>query len=132
MSLWRRSSQRWIPRRSFAIAPGPLVRKTSAAFSMRRGKSRRLMAIGYPDFDGSATMSPADPITSRPSPRQAEWAQARLAAISVRLARAGHDLRGILAPALPTAERLQMHDDPAIKRAGDRVARSVDRATDLV
>src|SRR5262249_5909951 len=42
-----------------------------------------------------------------------------------------HDLRGILSPAMLTAERLQMSADPSVKRAGDVVLRTVERATEL-
>jgi hypothetical protein len=40
-----------------------------------------------------------------------------------------HDLRGILSPALLMADRLLAHDDPAVKRAGEVIARTVERAT---
>ena len=39
-----------------------------------------------------------------------------------------HDLRGVLSPALMVADRLVNNPDPAIRRAGDAVVRSVDRA----
>jgi hypothetical protein len=38
-------------------------------------------------------------------------------------------LRGILSPALLMADRLLAHDDPAVKRAGEVIARTVERAT---
>ncbi len=43
-----------------------------------------------------------------------------------------HDLRGILSPALMVSDRLVNHADPAIRRAGESVVRSVDRATTLL
>ena len=43
-----------------------------------------------------------------------------------------HDLRGVLSPALMVADRLVNNPDPAIRRAGDAVVRSVDRATALL
>jgi signal transduction histidine kinase len=64
--------------------------------------------------------------------RAALWRNARLAALGAALARVSHDLRGILAPALLTAERLQGNPDPALRRVGDSIARTVERATDLV
>ncbi|HVC59296.1 MAG TPA: HAMP domain-containing sensor histidine kinase [Acetobacteraceae bacterium] len=64
--------------------------------------------------------------------RDALWRNARLAALGSAVARISHDLRGILAPALLTAERLQNHQDAAVQRAGDILVRTVDRATDLV
>lgn len=43
-----------------------------------------------------------------------------------------HDLRGVLSPALMMADRLVNNPDPAVRRAGDAVVRSVDRATALL
>jgi signal transduction histidine kinase len=64
--------------------------------------------------------------------RGALWRNARLAALGSAVARISHDLRGILAPALLTAERLQAHPDGTVQRSGDILVRTVDRATDLV
>jgi len=64
--------------------------------------------------------------------RNALWRNARLAALGSAVARISHDLRGILAPALLTAERLQIHQDSSVQRAGEILLRTVDRATDLV
>ena len=43
-----------------------------------------------------------------------------------------HDLRGVLSPALMMADRLVDNPDPAVRRAGNAVVRSVDRATALL
>lgn len=43
-----------------------------------------------------------------------------------------HDLRGVLSPALMMADRLLRNEDPAIRRAGQAVVRSVERATALL
>ncbi|HUN43046.1 MAG TPA: HAMP domain-containing sensor histidine kinase [Acetobacteraceae bacterium] len=64
--------------------------------------------------------------------RNALWRNARLAALGNAVARISHDLRGVLAPALLMAERLQNHSDETVQRAGDMLLRTVDRATDLV
>jgi signal transduction histidine kinase len=64
--------------------------------------------------------------------RNALWRNARLAALGSAVARISHDLRGILAPALLAAERLQKHQDDAVQRTGEVLLRTVDRATDLV
>jgi signal transduction histidine kinase len=64
--------------------------------------------------------------------RAALWRNARLAALGAAVSRASHDLRGILSPALLTAERLQSHADPKVSRAGDVLVRAVERATELV
>lgn len=64
--------------------------------------------------------------------RAALWRNARLAALGTVVAKVSHDLRGILTPALLTAERLQLNADPKVQRAGETLAQAVDRATDLV
>lgn len=64
--------------------------------------------------------------------RAALWRNARLAALGTVVAKVSHDLRGILTPALLTSERLQLHADPKVQRAGETLAQAVDRATDLV
>jgi len=64
--------------------------------------------------------------------RAALWRNARLAALGTTVAKVSHDLRGILSPALLTAERLQTSADPAVRRAGDTLTRVVERATTLV
>jgi signal transduction histidine kinase len=64
--------------------------------------------------------------------RAALWRNARLAALGTVVAKVSHDLRGILTPALLTAERLQMNQDAKIQRAGDTLVQAVDRAADLV
>lgn len=64
--------------------------------------------------------------------RAALWRNARLAAIGTAVAKVSHDLRGILSPALLAAERLQHSTDDKTRANGDTVARSVERATELV
>ena len=64
--------------------------------------------------------------------RAALWRNARLAALGTVVAKVSHDLRGILTPALLTAERLQLNADPRVQRAGEMLVQAVDRAADLV
>lgn len=64
--------------------------------------------------------------------RAALWRNARLAALGTVFAKVSHDLRGILTPALLSAERLQLNPDPKVQRAGETLAQAVDRATELV
>ena len=64
--------------------------------------------------------------------RAALWRNARLAALGTVVAKVSHDLRGILTPALLTAERLQLNTDPRVRRAGEILVQAVDRATDMV
>lgn len=63
--------------------------------------------------------------------RAALWRNARLAALGTAVAKVNHDLRGVLSPAMLTAERLQMSDDPTAKRSGDLLVRTIERATEL-
>lgn len=57
---------------------------------------------------------------------------ARLVAVGTSVAKIGHDLRNVLAPALLTSERLERHGDPAVQRAGKVIMDAVDRAIELV
>ncbi len=71
----------------------------------------------------------------RPRCREADAADrhtARLAALGTGLGRLGHDLRGILSPALLAAERLQRHSDPSVRRSADALVRAVDRASEAL
>lgn len=58
------------------------------------------------------------------------WQTARLQAQAAMTRVLCHDLRGMLAPSLLVAERLQASTDPAQRTAGDRVAAMVTRATE--
>jgi signal transduction histidine kinase len=64
--------------------------------------------------------------------RAALWRNARLAALGTMVAKVSHDVRGILTPALLTAERLQVSADPRVQRAGEILVQAVERAADLV
>jgi len=64
--------------------------------------------------------------------RAALWRNARLAALGTVVAKVSHDLRGILTPALLSAERLQLNADPRVQRAGEILVQAIDRAADLV
>ncbi len=57
---------------------------------------------------------------------------ARLVAVGTSVAKIGHDLRNVLAPALLSSERLEMHADPAIRRSGEVIMNAVDRANELI
>jgi hypothetical protein len=56
-------------------------------------------------------------------------ARTHLTELETQVARLRHDLRGILSPALLTADRLLEHPEPSVRRAGEVVVRTVDRAT---
>jgi hypothetical protein len=59
----------------------------------------------------------------------ASGAQVELAELRSQLSSLRHDLRGILSPTLLVADRLTGSADPAIRRAGDVMVRTVERAT---
>ena len=54
------------------------------------------------------------------------------AALGAAIAKVSHDLRNSLSPALLSAERLEMHPDPAVRRSGATLVRAVDNATEMV
>ncbi len=50
-----------------------------------------------------------------------------------KLSRLRHDLRGVLSPALLTADRLlASSDDPAVRRAAETMIETIDRATRIL
>ena len=55
-------------------------------------------------------------------------AQARIAALETLLSDLRHDLRGILSPTLLVSDRLLSHSDIAVRRTGERVVATVERA----
>ena len=59
-------------------------------------------------------------------------AVARLAVLEREMSTLRHELRGALSPALMVSDRLLRSEDPLIRRAGDAVVRSVERATTLI
>ena len=44
----------------------------------------------------------------------------------------GHELRNVLSPAMMMAERISMHTDPQVQRAGKLILDSLDKATALI
>jgi hypothetical protein len=60
---------------------------------------------------------------------QASGAQVHLAEMHAQLSLLRHDLHGILSPALLSADRLTCSEDPAIRKTGEIVIRTVERAT---
>ena len=56
----------------------------------------------------------------------------RLAGRAEEQRRLRHDLRGALSPAMLTADRLVTNADPAVRRAGEFMIKSVDRAASLL
>ena len=56
----------------------------------------------------------------------------RVRELEEQLSSLRHDLRGVLSPALMMSDRLLTNDDPRVRRAGEAVVRSVERATELL
>ncbi len=56
----------------------------------------------------------------------------RLAVLEREMSLLRHELRGALSPALMVSDRLLRSEDPLIRRAGEAVVRSIDRATALI
>lgn len=66
------------------------------------------------------------PTTVQPTaPTSLEQLEAETAALR-------HDLRGALSPALMLSDRLVAHADPGVRRAGEAVVQSIERATALI
>lgn len=59
-------------------------------------------------------------------------AQNRIDAIEAGVANLRHDLRGALSPALILSDRLVASTDPAIRKAGEAVVRSIEQASALI
>ena len=57
---------------------------------------------------------------------------AHLAELEREMSTLRHELRGALSPALMVSDRLLRSEDPLIRRAGEAVVRSVERATALI
>ncbi len=64
--------------------------------------------------------------------RGALWRNARLAALGAAVAKVSHDLRGILSAAMLSADRLESHPDPAVQKAADVIAASIQRGIEIV
>jgi signal transduction histidine kinase len=63
--------------------------------------------------------------------REALWRNARLAALGSAVAQVSHDLRNILSSAMLAADRLSACEDPAIRRSGEVLVRSIERALEI-
>ncbi len=66
------------------------------------------------------------------APDHAADAQARIDTIEAGVASLRHDLRGALSPALILSDRLVASSDPAIRKAGEAVVRSIEQASALI
>lgn len=110
----------------------PLRRLTESIAAFRADPERAATFDGSPHDADEIAVAGEELAAMQRELRAALWRNARLAALGTAVAKISHDLRGILSPALLTAERLQMSQEPSIKRAGDTLVRAVERATELV
>ncbi len=110
----------------------PLHRLTESIAAFRADPERAAPYDGVTHGDDEIAVAGRELAAMQRELRAALWRNARLAALGTSVAKINHDLRGILSPALLTAERLQMSEEPGIKRAGDTLVRAVERATTLV
>ena len=76
---------------------------------------------------GRVLLRPA-PLPPPPGPTLEE----RIRVMEDSTMRLRHDLRGVLSPAMLMTDRLLRNEDPAIRRAGQAVVRSIERATALL
>ena len=63
--------------------------------------------------------------------RQALAQKTRLAALGEAVSKINHDLRNMLSSAVLVSDRLELSDDPEIRKTGERLFRMLDRATRL-
>ena len=61
---------------------------------------------------------------------EAHAAQAQLADLRKQVSTLRHDVRGVLSPALLVADGLLNHAEPKVKRAGEVMVRTVERASE--
>ncbi len=108
-----------------------------AAFGVAGG-ALALYGVGVPFAAGAAGLALCAGALLRaiqrpPGPSVAEAGlRDRLQQLEAAASTLRHDLRGVLSPALMVSDRLTTHSDPAIKRAGEAVVKSVERATALL
>jgi hypothetical protein len=79
-------------------------------------------------LEQTAPVAPEPMPVVRQAPVESDVA-ARLQVLEAKTSSLRHDLRGILSPALLIGERLLSHDDPAVRRAGDIMVKTVERAS---
>ena len=109
----------------------------AASFGVAGG-ALALHAAGVPFLMGAAGLALCAGALLRsvqgpPGPSAEDEAlRARIHQLEAAASSLRHDLRGVLSPALMVSDRLVGHSDPAIKRAGEAVVTSVERATALL
>ncbi len=110
-------------------APGVSALAGLALFAVLRDRvARPLDALALGDLD---RLPPGFDAIGREL-RDARAQRSRVQESDAAVATLRHNLRGALSPALMMSDRLIAHEDPPVRRAGEIVARSIDRATALI
>ena len=121
------------------ISPRALIPLVGAASAFgASGAVLALMGVGAPFLLAALGVSACVglvlhglmPTAAKPPGHAA--AQARIDAIEAGVASLRHDLRGALSPALILSARLVASPDPAIRKAGEAVVRSIEQASALI
>ena len=114
-------------------APGVSALAGLALFAALRDRvARPLDALARGGSDGTLPDLPPSLAAIGRELRDARAQRSRLQETDAAAASLRHNLRGALSPALMMSDRLIAHEDPAVRRAGEIVARSIDRATTLI
>ncbi len=111
-----------------------LLLASSWLFAAERGVAIALACMVFGWMVRHLALEQTAPVAPEPMPvvRQAPVESdvaARLQVLEAKTSSLRHDLRGILSPALLIGERLLSHDDPAVRRAGDIMVKTVERAS---
>ena len=100
------------------------------AFAADRGAVATMAGMAFGWLARHLTMRAARPVhPPLPSAPVMDDAAGRLQALEAKTSGLRHDLRGILSPALLTAERLLAYEDPVVRRAGEIMVTTVERAS---
>lgn len=109
----------------------PMRRLTAAMTAFRdapEDRARIVTPSGRTDELGTAEEVLAD---MQGALAEALRQKAHLAALGAAVAKINHDLRGILSTALVMSDRLEMSDDPAVRKATPTLFAAIDRAVAL-
>ena len=122
------------------IPPNMLIPMIGAGSAFgTAGAVLALMGVGAPFLVAAVGVSACAGlllygVMPRPGPTAQSYAvlKARVDATEAQAASLRHDLRGTLSPALIVSDRLAVSADPAVRKAGEAVIRSIERASALI
>jgi hypothetical protein len=116
-----------------------LILPASALLVLLAASPTRLAAFSLAGFGAGAAacwllLRPAETAARQAEALRAAQEASRTASDQVTAlieatSRLRHDLNGILSPTLLTADRLLAHEDPTIRRAGEIMVKTVERAS---